>query len=430
MKLLKQCRACIICILLFAGLFACKKTVAPTNEPLRETHVRLVSVDKAAQVAEQFDGAAFSKPGRHSTLSATTKRTIKSQETVNDRENIPAFYVFNYTDGGFVIVSADFNHEPIMAYVEDGALTRKDKITIGLSTWMLKTVSNVELLRQGLYDNTARAEKAWMQYLPAEAVKGSSPIFSSGTTPQSRRLFIIPPEPDIPCDQIDVTTIAPLVPYRWGQNCSFNDLVEPWHPHGCDFGCGNDRPRAGCVAVSMAQIIAYWQFPAWYNYSSMQVNYGVLASQQLIADVGLWVGTNYTCAGSSAYSGNAQSAFVNIYGYSGAIHSSYSYSSYMDVQSDISNGRPVLLSASHDAAVVFGFPVWQVNDSGHQWICDGWNSVTFHCPGMEFLYFNMNWGWNGYLDGWFGFNNWTVTHWNGAQWNFQYFKSYIHNIHP
>ncbi|MES2329379.1 MAG: C10 family peptidase [Bacteroidota bacterium] len=431
MKLLKKCRRCSIYILLFAALFACRKTAEVSKEPLKENHVRLVTANLASQVAENFDAEGFSKNGRHVPTLSTSKKTIKSTEIVNDAENIPAFYIFNYTNGGFVIVSADFNHEPIMAYVKDGSLTRKDKITAGLATWMVKTVSNVELLRQGLYDNTERAERVWLQYLPEKTIRAGSPALSTGIPPSSVTLFGYPPDdPQIPCDQVDVASVGPLVPYHWGQSCGFNDQCDVLNSYGCNIGCGNDRPLAGCVAISVAQIMAYWQYPAWYNYSSMLAYTGVPASQALIADVGTWSWMDYGCTSSGASSENATWALTSIFGYSGGIYSSYNSGSYMDVKQDISWSRPVILTAYHDAADAFGFTLWPQSGTGHQWVCDGWLTYNYYCPGIGYLYFNMNWGWNGYLDGWYAFNNWTVTHWNGAQWNFQYYKSYIHNIHP
>ena len=268
-----------------------KKTIDSTPAPpLLETHVRLVPVEIAEQVAEKFDGDAFTKAGRRTSKPAATKRTIKSREIINDRENIPAFYVFNYTEGGFVIVSADYNHEPIMAYVKGGELTRKEKITVGLGTWMIKTVSNVEMLRQGLHDNTARAEKGWLEYLPEKIVKSSAPSLNISTEPPVRTYVLPPDEPEIPCTQIDVATVGPLIPYHWGQACGYNAQCDPLNTYNCDNPCNSNDPRplAGCVAVSTAMVMAYWQYPSWYNYSSMATDWPTSASQQLIADVGTW----------------------------------------------------------------------------------------------------------------------------------------------
>jgi hypothetical protein len=42
-----------------------------------------------------------------------------------------------------------------------------------------------------------------------------------------------------------------------------------------------------------------------------------------------------------------------------------------------------------------------------------------------YLHFYMNWGWNGWGDGWFGFNDWSSP--NGT---YQYAQEFTHNINP
>lgn len=44
------------------------------------------------------------------------------------------------------------------------------------------------------------------------------------------------------------------------------------------------------------------------------------------------------------------------------------------------------------------------------------------------LNFHMNWGWGGSFNGWFAFNDWTITADTGE--DYQYFNELNYNIHP
>ncbi|WP_410528214.1 C10 family peptidase [Sphingobacterium sp. ML3W] len=52
------------------------------------------------------------------------------------------------------------------------------------------------------------------------------------------------------------------------------------------------------------------------------------------------------------------------------------------------------------------------NSSGHAWVADGYQTdkiFSSNCNNSwTYLYFHMNWGWNGYLDGYYSFDNWTA----------------------
>lgn len=57
----------------------------------------------------------------------------------------------------------------------------------------------------------------------------------------------------------------------------------------------------------------------------------------------------------------------------------------------------------------------------HAWVCDGYTSVKNNC--FFSLKLHMNWGWDGYYDGWYAYN-----HWNPGNINFQYAQDITHNI--
>lgn len=40
------------------------------------------------------------------------------------------------------------------------------------------------------------------------------------------------------------------------------------------------------------------------------------------------------------------------------------------------------------------------DDAGHMWVCDGWKKHIYD-DGSYYEYLNMNWGWDGYSNGFF-----------------------------
>ena len=341
MKIRKHYLYDFIYLLLILTLISCKKVNENLINSVNEKSVNLVPFELAKRVAESFDSAIFFKRNvtqsiaRASIVSLESptknKKIIKSQIVIKDHDSIPALYLFNYEDNGFLVISADFKHEPIMAYVKNGHIEIGDKIPSGFAIWVMKSIFNIESLRKNLYDNSGRAKRAWEIFLSDNNIELD---VSNIKIDNSRNIVgtngIAPPDPIIPCDQVDAVTIGPLIQYYWGQRCTYNNLCDLGHSYGCNISCGNDRPPTGCVATAMSQVIAFWQYPNNYNYQSMPLNSGNLAVQQLMADAGISVGMNYGCTESSVTDipilgirskEKIRDAFLNSFGYTNATYS-------------------------------------------------------------------------------------------------------------
>ena len=105
------------------------------------------------------------------------------------------------------------------------------------------------------------------------------------------------------------------VPVKWGQNFPYNKNVP--------YQCGTKKAYAGCVAVAIAQIMAYHKYPLNYNWDLLTLTptidrYSDEARQdevaRLMVDIGRKVDMNYGCSGSTANIYKANDAFVS-YGY-------------------------------------------------------------------------------------------------------------------
>lgn len=85
--------------------------------------------------------------------------------------------------------------------------------------------------------------------------------------------------------------------------------------------------------------------------------------------------------------------------------------------SNLNNNWPVLLGGVDP------------NNSGHEWVCDGYQTAVSYCGSTAFNLLHMNWGWhevNGSNDfiGWYAANNWSV-----AGYTFSNYQSMIAEIH-
>lgn len=152
---------------------------------------------------------------------------------------------------------------------------------------------------------------------------------------------------------------------------------------------------------------------------------------RLMRDAGTSVGMNYGDNGSGANHNNIAGALINTFGYGSAQGIDYN-GSYWTIQSEINQGRPVILSGYNQSNSSWFGLVVEYNE-GHEWVCDGFNETNiYYCIngqqyGNGYLQFHMNWGWDGNSNGWYGFDTWAPT---GTGLNFQYYKRAIINLHP
>lgn len=82
-----------------------------------------------------------------------------------------------------------------------------------------------------------------------------------------------------------------------------------------------------------------------------------------------------------------------------------------------------------DSQTIFGIELYP-EGAGHDWVCDGYFNIVYHCPQISYLYFHMNWGWDGSYNGWYAYNNWNIVWYNNTNTTYQYFLTFVHNIHP
>ena len=424
----------------FASLFGtllafwgCNKTpsLLSNGRPLPETNVRLVPESVSRSIAINFNADSFygaNKGTNHYPYKSVLhgNNVIKNSFVWNDGWGKPAVYIYDFANqGGFLLVSADSALCPVLAFIERGEY-RNETLPAGVNQWAKKTMSNIALVRAGLYKPNTPAG-AWGD-IAGSATSGRNAKTPTGTPGG-------PPPHCTITNASSVLSVGPFLATTWGQQCTYNELCGAF---GVTYSCSDllscsDRPPTGCVATAVAQIIYYWQ-PANtfnYNYASMPLDYGNTEVEKLMRDAGAMVNTVYRCAvahGSSANETAVPPALIFNFGFSSATEASYDYNT---VVNDITiNQYPVLLSGQDTEA--------------HEWVCDGYTSTTYtytsSCnPGIVYyagagnILFHMNWGWHEVVvandyNGWFSVTNWTIAE-SGGDVDFQYAQTMTTGIH-
>lgn len=351
-----------------------------------------VDPNLAQQVAENF----FENSVQENVVKKRKASFISVQHTGRKKirrstgKTYEPYYIFNNSDGGFVIVAGDDRVQPILAYSAHGEFA-KDSMPIAVRDWLDMYSEQIQYVVDNNISNDSIAD-LWSATTPAK-VKATE-------------------------------VVEPLIQTHWKQSPLYNDKC----PYDAGLSPLGSHPTVGCVACAMGQIMKYWEFPSMgigsrsynsSNYGTLSANFGrtkynwdnmpqqltnssteaqIDAVSTLLYHCGVSVDMQYNCDGngsSSAYTvlntigkalkASAEEAFVDYFGYmsstvQGVFMKDYTYSSWKSLlKNELNNNRPILYSGND-------------GNSGHAFICDGYDSND---------YFNFNWGWGGSADGYF-----------------------------
>ncbi|HQI70337.1 MAG TPA: C10 family peptidase [Bacteroidales bacterium] len=288
------------------------------------------------------------------------------------------FYLVNFSNKGWVLVSADDKCFPVIGFSDEG---------------------NLDLA------NLPPALRWWLDGQSEEAVQaaGKNAGYASYISNTWEKLGNGTMEKSHPKIQIN-----PLLTSNWNQDAGYNFHC-PAYPSGPGGRC-----YAGCVATTMAQIMYYHKYPehgtgshyydhvffgtlganfeeTTYNWSAMTNslnNNSKEAISTLISQCGLSVNMNYSPLGSSASSTIVADALKTYFSYSFRVKY-YEKSDYENDQwhqlliDNLELQLPVYYSGSGSSG-------------GHAFVCDGVKDSCF---------FHFNWGWSGYANGYFYLSN-------------------------
>ena len=299
------------------------------------------------------------------------------------RNSLATLYIFNIKNQGYVIVSADDDAYPVMAYDFSDNIDMENPPPAFME-WLGGYSDQIEEIRKLHLQSDAEIDLMWKK------LKGSS----------SKGLSVFKGKSQ-----------DPLLISNWNQGAGYNSEC-PMD----QFGPGG-HPYAGCVAVAMAQVMYYYKYPnqGTGNHSYYHQSYGILSADfgatqykwnemsnswpgggsfeiaQLLNHCGVSVDMNYTASGSGAWSNRCVSAYKNYFGYSNSVHID-------DKNSYTTNQWYSKLIQSLNAKIPLyyhGYPTTG-GGAGHAFNLDGYQ-------GMD--YYHFNWGWSGSYNGYFYLNN-------------------------
>ena len=320
----------------------------------------------AAPVNEnQARNIATSFMANHSMRSTSLRMAHKAPMVKTAEADNAAYYVFNATSGGFVIVAGDDRAPEVLGY--------SDKGTFDIQT----------------------APEAMQEML--EGYEAQINALTLGAKPASR--------------STSGPAIRPLVTASWSQNAPYNTML-PMLNNG-------QQAVAGCVATAMAQVLYYWKQPARptsaipaytsqtlqiympqlepvdFNWTAMQDTYlsndtlsdGARAAAQLTLYCDQVMTMDFQYGVSGAITSRIPNAISTYFGYKRNAHceyrENYSTQGWTDlIYSELAQGRPVIYSGSKAS-------------SGHAFICDGYDGQGL---------FHINWGWDGMSNGYYLLN--------------------------
>lgn len=277
-----------------------------------------------------------------------------------------AFYIYNYEQSAYVIVSGDDRMKPVLGYSDNGSFITEN-LPVNILGWLE--------LYNAAYAELGNGEKAVTE--PKLLTKTSFPA-----------------------------SVSPLLgSICWDQSAPYNNTCPLYQGERC---------VTGCVATAMAMILKYHEYPVkgkgthsykapngiecsfdygnttfdWNNmlpqYSGTYTAEQADAVAQLMSACGVAVDMQYSPYSSGAYSYQVGQALIDYFGYDGNLGLVYrqyfTSAEWMNlIKSEINERRPIYYFGSSD-------------DGGHAFVFDGYDTQDM---------VHVNWGWSGMNNGYF-----------------------------
>ena len=320
-------------------------------------------------------------------------------------------YIFS-TENGSVIVSADDRVKPILGY----SLTSKfdvDNMPENLRWWLQGYSNEIQFAIDHNIEPSKLVSQQWKD-------------LKNGIHKTAKATIIVPP----------------LTTTEWGQGTRDNPY---WYccPKSGDAG-QYTYAKAGCVAVSMAQVMKYHNHPSQGNgshsyqsdtYGTISANFGAttydwnnmpntvsrnsstqvkLAVGTLIFHCGVSVDMDYGPQASGADHANVPYALTNYFNYSNSIsriwREDFSDAQWIAIlKNELDASRPLIYGGANQ------------NYVAHSFVCDGYNSDN---------YFHFNWGWEGSYHGFYYSIDNLDPKYTGGAYCYNYYQDAIIGIMP
>jgi len=327
----------------------------------------------------------------------------------------PIYYVIYLKPSGFVIVSPDDQVEPIIGFADDGDYDASPDNPLGALTTndlngrMAAVRAGEHLQTEHKRARALQANDKWDRFTQLSGASDEGFTLTDPTDTVSA----------LSVGAISDMRVAPLLGSKWGQNGVCNDVCFDYYTPG--------NYLAGCVAVTMAQVMRYHQHPTtgigiegfwikkddsdWYGaytrggdgrggpylWDDMVLvpTCSITTDQRralgaLCYDAAISVNTVFQSDSSQTDTFRAKDALVETFMYAGAVTG-------YNGGNNIGAGLIGMINPNLDAKdpVILGIQ----GTGSHAVVCDGYgyNSST--------LYHHLNMGWRGLYDAWYNLPN-------------------------
>lgn len=382
--------------------------------------------------AKTVDQSYAEKIAKNFMIRSYDKEMVKDVVTFSSNGNV-TMYAFNFEEGGFVLLSASLNSDPILAYSDKGYFPHKDSIdNFGVIEFIedceRKIISRDSLLKSELRNcDVPESKRKWEEWSIDK-----EPSYSENAGENITKVT------NLLSDEKRGGDVS------WNQKgchgeytCYDRDLKE-WYvcnnknniSYNAKIPAVQDKCEhalVGCVPVAIAQVLWKWKYPesvkftysneeinSYYNWDSMPARLSVESSiinmneiSTLLRDCGYMLGASFGCNGTSSSIDYIVSKMVksNLIGYNcydviyseefsrrtfGTENATYSVSELIDIfEKELIAGRPVIVS-SYAKLYPNLYPDYE---SGHCYVVTGFEKKS------DGAYFTINYGWGGLYDG-------------------------------
>lgn len=242
-------------------------------------------------------------------------------------------YIVNFEDNqGFALVPKNEKAPELLAIADSGSYNGEDTDNVGFNMYVDYVLSDLERLNNV----------------------------------QPNGQVIVPITEWELLELSDTTFVAPKLRTKWHQNSPFNKNCFVF-----GLPSGTSCP-AGCVAIAMAQIMAYHRYPETINITHRNnqapiplmwdvweenYNYDTIRLPMFIREIGALVDMQYAPNNSSSQTARAIAAFSSL---------GYNVGSYTQF------GRDVILLSLDDDCPLMIRGTHNVYNAGHSWVTDGY----------------------------------------------------------
>ena len=385
---------------------AVEENTAELQIPSRERDVN-VTPSEAATLAELFANSSDGIAGIAS--KAGVKRSSKISSTATVREDgQDLMYIFNYEDGGWVIVGSTREYYPILAYSDEGKFELQDDMG-PVDVWLDETKVSIKNSSSLSDEEKSQMRSLWSHYedagLLAEKTKAARVLTKSTgedycweRIDSLQAIYGSDGWTFLPVSQVEdlftdlglsndyaticyyseqnhsalnetvigyrypaINQVGPLLATEWHEGLPFNSL------------CPNQYP-AGSGVIATAQVMRYYAYPGSLTWNGTTIYWSEIPVSpdttpnkipQLIARIGQLCNANYGASGTFLYHYDVMIG-ANSLGYTidydGGNNDSYYRNQVFNYQ------RPIIMFGTKSADPT----------KHYAWVCDGVRQAVYN----------------------------------------------------